>query len=51
MVFEIPSKVSFPNRVRFVTDRYEYDSAYWLAIDELTPGTLCKCRRKIYGSE
>ena len=39
----------FPNRVRFVTDRYEYDSAYWLAIDELTPGTLASVDAKFTG--
>ncbi len=30
----------FPDRVRFVTDRYKYNSAYWLTIDELTPGVF-----------
>lgn len=29
-----------PDRVRFSTDRYTYDSAYWVRIDALTPGTL-----------
>jgi poly(3-hydroxybutyrate) depolymerase len=29
----------FPDRVRFVTTRYKYDSAYWIRIDELTAGT------------
>jgi fermentation-respiration switch protein FrsA (DUF1100 family) len=30
----------YPDRVRFVTDRYEYPGAYWVRIDHLTPGTL-----------
>ena len=30
----------FPDRVRFVTDRYRYNSAYWLRIDGLTPGVM-----------
>jgi len=29
-----------PDRVRFSTRQYKYDSAYWVQIDELTPGTL-----------
>lgn len=28
-----------PDRVRFTTDRYKYDSAYWVQIDALTSGT------------
>ncbi|HKQ03920.1 MAG TPA: alpha/beta hydrolase-fold protein [Blastocatellia bacterium] len=30
----------YPDRVRFATSRYKYTSAYWVAIDQLTPGTL-----------
>lgn len=30
----------FPDRVRFVSAQYKYDTAYWVQIDELTPGTL-----------
>ncbi len=29
----------FPDHVRFVTNRYKYNSAYWVRVDELTPGT------------
>jgi poly(3-hydroxybutyrate) depolymerase len=29
-----------PNRVRFVSDRYKYDLAYWVQLDALTPGAL-----------
>ena len=29
----------FPERVRFVSDSYQYGSAYWVRIDGLTPGT------------
>ncbi len=30
----------FPDRVRFVTDRYRNDHAYWVHLDQLTPGTF-----------
>jgi pimeloyl-ACP methyl ester carboxylesterase len=30
----------YPERVRFATRAYKYDSAYWVRIDGLTPGTL-----------
>jgi pimeloyl-ACP methyl ester carboxylesterase len=29
----------YPDRVRFVTDRYEYPGTYWVRIDHLTPGS------------
>jgi pimeloyl-ACP methyl ester carboxylesterase len=29
-----------PDRVRFATSRYKYSSAYWVTIDQLTPGTV-----------
>ena len=31
-----------PDRVRFTTRRYKYDSAYWVRFDALTPGTLAR---------
>lgn len=30
----------YPNHVRFVSDRYEYNTAYWVQLDALTPGTF-----------
>lgn len=30
----------YPDRVRFVTRAYRYDSAYWVRVDGLTPGQL-----------
>jgi hypothetical protein len=30
----------YPDRVRFVSDRYKYDTSYWVQLDALTPGTL-----------
>jgi len=33
-------RVHYPDRVRFSTRAYKYDSAYWAKIDALTPGTL-----------
>ena len=32
----------FPDRVRFVTDAYQYSGAYWIKFDKLTPGTFAK---------
>ena len=32
----------FPDRVRFVTDAYQYGGAYWVKFDKLTPGTFAK---------
>ena len=29
-----------PDRVRFSTSRYKYNTAYWIQVDQLTPGTL-----------
>ena len=31
-----------PDRVRFVSDRYKYDTAYWVRLDALTPGILAR---------
>jgi len=31
-----------PDRVRFVSDRYKYNSAYWVRLDQLTPGTMAR---------
>ena len=29
----------YPDHVRFQSDRYKYDSAYWVRLDRFTPGT------------
>jgi predicted esterase len=36
----------FPDRVRFSTSWYKYNNAYWVHIDELTPGTLANIDSK-----
>jgi poly(3-hydroxybutyrate) depolymerase len=36
----------YPERVRFATSRYKYDSAYWVHLDALTPGTLASIDAK-----
>ncbi len=36
----------YPDRVQFATTRYKYGGAYWVRIDELTPGTLAKIDAK-----
>jgi poly(3-hydroxybutyrate) depolymerase len=30
----------FPDRVRFASTQFKYDRAYWVTLDQLTPGTL-----------
>jgi predicted esterase len=30
----------YPDEVRYLSSRYKYDRAYWVRIDELTPGTI-----------
>lgn len=39
----------FPDRVRFATDRYNYDGAYWVRLDALTPGTLASIDAQLTG--
>jgi acetyl esterase/lipase len=38
-----------PDRVRYATTRYKYPGAYWVRIDELTPGTLARIDAKFTG--
>jgi dipeptidyl aminopeptidase/acylaminoacyl peptidase len=42
-------KNRFPDRVRFLTSRYKYGNAYWIRIDQLTPGTLASIDAKFVG--
>jgi poly(3-hydroxybutyrate) depolymerase len=39
----------FPERVRFTTKQYKYNSAYWVQIDQLTPGTLANVDARFNG--
>jgi enterochelin esterase-like enzyme len=42
-IFEWFSKFkrnAFPDQVRFASTQYKYNRAYWVTLDELTPGTL-----------
>lgn len=39
----------FPNRVHFATGRYEYDSAYWVVLDDLTPGVIASIDARFTG--
>jgi len=39
----------FPERVRFVTDRYEYNTAYWFRMDALKPGTPASADARFTG--
>lgn len=36
----------FPERVRFTTSRYKYNRAYWVRLDELTPGVAASIEAK-----
>lgn len=40
----------YPERVRFVTSRYKYNSAYWVHLEALTPGTLASIDAKFVAS-
>ncbi|MVM29825.1 phospholipase [Spirosoma sp. HMF4905] len=40
----------FPERVRFSTKQYKYTNAYWVQVDQLTPGTLASVDAKFSGS-
>lgn len=39
----------YPERVRFVSRAYKYDSAYWVRLDALTPGTLASIDARFTG--
>ena len=39
----------FPDRVRFSTPAYRYNSAYWVRLDQLTPGTTASIDAKFNG--
>ncbi len=39
----------FPDRVRFVSSRYEYRAAYWVQLDELTPGVQASMDARFIG--
>jgi dipeptidyl aminopeptidase/acylaminoacyl peptidase len=39
----------FPDRVRYSTSRYAYNSAYWVRFDQLTPGILAGIEAKFIG--
>lgn len=39
----------FPERLRFATDQYKYNSAYWVRIDGLAPGTLASLDGRFAG--
>jgi pimeloyl-ACP methyl ester carboxylesterase len=43
-------RARLPERVRFATACYRYDSAYWVRIDGLTPGTLATVEAKRQGA-
>jgi len=42
-------RVHYPDQVRFLTRAYKYDSAYWVKIDALTPGTLSSLDARFSG--
>ncbi len=39
----------FPARVRFVSDRYQYNSAYWVRLEGLTPGVAASMDARFSG--
>lgn len=40
---------SFPTQVRFSTKSYNYNKAYWVQLDQITPGTLASIDAKFTG--
>jgi len=42
-------RVRYPDRVRFASDAYRYDSAYWIKLDGLTPGMLASIDARFTG--
>lgn len=40
-----------PDRVRFSSDRYAYDEAYWVRLDRLTPGSLASIEASVTAPE
>jgi hypothetical protein len=44
-------RVRNPERVRFVSGSYRYNSAYWIRFDALTPGTLASIDAKFAGKD
>lgn len=40
----------YPDRVRFVTDRYKYRDAYWIGIDALAPGVSASIDARFTGA-
>ena len=40
----------YPERVRFTTDRYAYDGAYWVRLDALTPGVPAQIDARFTGT-
>jgi poly(3-hydroxybutyrate) depolymerase len=39
----------FPDRVRFATAQYKYNKAYWVELDQITPGTPASIDAKFSG--
>lgn len=43
-------RVRYPERLRFVSPAYKYDSAYWVKLDGLAPGTAALIDARFTGS-
>jgi acetyl esterase/lipase len=41
---------AFPDQVRYASTQYKYNHAYWVTIDQLTPGTLATIDAKFTGT-
>ena len=40
--FDTIRRNPFPDRVRFASPQYKYNKAYWVTLDQLTPGTTAQ---------
>lgn len=48
--FDTIRRNPFPEQVRFVSEQYKYNKAYWVTFDQLTPGTAASIDAKFTGS-
>ena len=48
--FDTIRRDPYPDRVRFVTEQYKYNKAWWVVLDELTPGIPASIEAQFSGN-